>query len=502
MPADPRQLAARFLDEAAGEVLDLANSNPALAGEVSRAVGQLLIARADRVTHPESVDEVLWSRYQEQLTQLADAEGSDSGAVAGAIFFAMTRQMARGVEPLHESGTRLLLREMHNEVARVVHERTYWDDERDAPFLDFWVIQALKDLRGPAGAEWFLVLLKEDLNAFNGEIQDVLFGKSPAWNTEDWNLRLHGVCDRLKDRPGFLDFVRWREGQPPRGACAAMVRVACTFGPGPHDNDLRHAAEIAGSHLSGNVDEDLELFWWEGAEENPEMLRMLIELSGPAGFRAGLIDAALDAGRIDQEAAGLLLEPVDRPEWADGEVPWTYDEIISAGSIVCPEGEVSGGDPWEAWESIPWTLSPVPSTESLEVRVAVARQSTYARENAAAELIVSDGPPASWQLIESAYRHGEGYAVAVGVGCFSSTGALRHALDTLEDGAEFQERGQCAHKAVDLGSSGGMVMFTVGPQHQDCRSWVGRDESGAICRIVTDLGLIDIDPTRHRLPWM
>jgi hypothetical protein len=47
---------------------------------------------------------------------------------------------------------------------------------------------------------------------------------------------------------------------------------------------------------------------------------------------------------------------------------------------------------------------------------------------------------------------------------------------------------------VDAGEARSFVMFTVGPQHQLCRTWVGRAADGRVVRVLTDLGLLGLDP--------
>ena len=56
---------------------------------------------------------------------------------------------------------------------------------------------------------------------------------------------------------------------------------------------------------------------------------------------------------------------------------------------------------------------------------------------------------------------------------------------------------RAAHAVVDAGELGSIVMFTVGPQHQLCRTWAGYAEDGRIVRVVSDLGLIHLNPGLH-----
>jgi len=51
-------------------------------------------------------------------------------------------------------------------------------------------------------------------------------------------------------------------------------------------------------------------------------------------------------------------------------------------------------------------------------------------------------------------------------------------------------------------ADGGIAMCTVGPQHQLCRTWSGVAAHGRVVQLVTDLGLLELDPTTGiGLPW-
>jgi hypothetical protein len=50
---------------------------------------------------------------------------------------------------------------------------------------------------------------------------------------------------------------------------------------------------------------------------------------------------------------------------------------------------------------------------------------------------------------------------------------------------------------VDAEDLGSIVMFHVLPQQQLCRTWAGRAPDGTITRVVSDLGLLHVDPKAH-----
>src|SRR5262245_34019252 len=78
----------------------------------------------------------------------------------------------------------------------------------------------------------------------------------------------------------------------------------------------------------------------------PTSVLWLLELMGSAGQRAPLVDAAVASGLMDAETGELMKRDVERPGWADGEVPWTLDDVVIVGDVHLPGGRLGGGDPF------------------------------------------------------------------------------------------------------------------------------------------------------------
>jgi hypothetical protein len=104
----------------------------------------------------------------------------------------------------------------------------------------------------------------------------------------------------------------------------------------------------------------------------------------------------------------------------------------------------------------------------------VAAHPLYPRENAAAELVLDGGVPVvEWELVETTPPHHEGCVVEVRVGSFGATVSLCPGMN--EELPDDMFRGPSPRfREVDGGELGTLVMFSVGPQHQDCRTFAGR----------------------------
>jgi hypothetical protein len=119
----------------------------------------------------------------------------------------------------------------------------------------------------------------------------------------------------------------------------------------------------------------------------------------------------------------------------------------------------------------------------------------YGRACAVAELVVDSGTPVDdWERL-GARRDGEefGYRVEVGVGSFGAASALANAPFHELAPADFPG-GRASHAQVDAEDLGSIVMFHVLPQHQLCRTWAGRAADGKIVHVVSDLGILHVDP--------
>jgi hypothetical protein len=123
------------------------------------------------------------------------------------------------------------------------------------------------------------------------------------------------------------------------------------------------------------------------------------------------------------------------------------------------------------------------------------------RQCAALVARVAEGTVRKWQLVEGSVDP-EGYHVEVGVGGFGSVECYDggFVFESIEaDG--FVRRNSPKWQVVESPSLGGIAMCTVGPQHQLCRTWLGASETDAPLMLVTDLGLLDLDPADSPLPW-
>lgn len=186
---------------------------------------------------------------------------------------------------------------------------------------------------------------------------------------------------------------------------------------------------------------------------------------------------------------------------------WTFEAVVRAGEVVLPDGRLAGGEAWWAFEAIPFEVQVPAGTYS--VRLAIARAATedpvLARNCAAAEVVVSPGEVVSaWSLVPvtafgSAHR---GYPVAFGSACFGPPQLLSRGGPELDPPRKvpwwFEYDTTVDSKSGDLGQA---VAFSVGPQSQECLTFAGHAADGRLVTVLTDLGLLDLDPRRDRLPW-
>ena len=89
----------------------------------------------------------------------------------------------------------------------------------------------------------------------------------------------------------------------------------------------------------------------------------------------------------------------------------------------------------------------------------------------------------------------------MGVGGFGSVECYESGV-VFECTDEFLGGTAPAWHLLDGGVAGTIVMCSVGPQHQLCRTWIGTSADDGVVSLVTDLGLLGLDlehdPT---LPW-
>ena len=357
--------------------------------------------------------------------------------------------------------------------------------------------QHVWSIAGPDGARWLGVLARADDIAANFLMQEMSVGTVPMWPAEDWSDRLDAVAELpTEPRPGVVTIMF--VVRPPRDAAPALVRLAMKHGRDERDPLVRMTADRLREHRD-SADDSVDLFDWDARHRRPELFRWLLELSGDAGDRGALVAAAVRAGRLPEGDAAWLSARLDRPAWADGEVPWEVDDTVSAGVLRLPAGRLTGGDPW--WtggaEGFPWTIEVPPG--SFPVLVVLASHPLYGRQCAALELVLDgDTPVEQWSLVQPTLGSLEGYTVEVGVASFGAPAVYEAGVEFDEDKMDFVGP---AWATVEGGEEGTIVLCTVGPQHQLCRTWLGTASDRPVA-VVTDLGLLEIDLVENPArPW-
>lgn len=440
-----------------------------------------------------------WIDLQSEVVDAAEgASPAERGALAAALLDAVLHQPSFGPSNrLTPEAFRLILAEAPEEVRRALGLKTVETMYGGLRYLEWhlWTVPGL------AGADWLRELaLADDVRA-NFLYQDMSSGKLPRWSDADWPVRLDVLAALpAEPRPGIVTMLAM--SKPPREACPSLVRVVLAHGVDERDHLTRSAAAHIRAHRSGEPAADAGLFDWSAQSTRPELFRWLLELAGDSGTRHGLVEAAVDAGAITVEDGRRLAAPLERPAWADGEVPWRIAAVRPAGVVRLPDGRLTGGDPW--WtggaEGIPWLVE-LPRG-AFDVTAIVASHPLLGQECAALHLCVGPERAASWTLIPTVYGH-EGYHVEVGTAGLGSVAAyealLVHDEPVLD---EWLADDPPRWRTMDGGDAGSLVMCSVGPQHQLCRTWLGKSDAGEVVALVTDLGLIDLDPgVDPRLPW-
>ena len=382
-------------------------------------------------------------------------------------------------------------------------------DEELAPTLDRatgslyggrrYLCQHVWAIAGDDGARWLRTLaLADDIRA-NALYQDMASGRIAPWRAEDWPARLDALASLPADpRPGIVNVLFLID--PPPAASPALVRLALAHGADERDPLVRYVADRLRALRGTDPEADLELFDWSGPAERCDLLRWILELSGEPGDRAPLVARAARSELVTDEDAAMLGAPVERPAWADREVPWEIDRLADIGTVPLPSGTLTGGDPW--WtgrsEGFPWTVEV--GTTTVSVQVVVAHHPLAGRQCAALLAKVREGAVVRWKLIEGRVYTG-GYHVEVGVASFGSVEWYDGVeIDNAVDDSRLHDPpAWLLNEDRDLGGS---AMCTVGPQHQLCRTWLGTAADGAVLQLVTDLGLLDLDlGAEPALPW-
>ncbi len=170
--------------------------------------------------------------------------------------------------------------------------------------------------------------------------------------------------------------------------------------------------------------------------------------------------------------------------------------------MIVPSGRLTGGDPWWTFGNVPWIIDIPPGR--YPVHVVIGTHPLAGRECAALHLVVDpDASIERWTLVPDGTTGKPGYAVEVGVAGMGSFEFYATVGVFESEHADFPGTTPSpAWRVLDGGPAGTMVFCTVGPQHQMCRTWLGTTASGNPAAVVTDLGLLGIDPESEPvLPW-
>lgn len=351
---------------------------------------------------------------------------------------------------------------------------------------------------GEAGAIWLRRLaLADDIRA-DFLYQGMRVPGAPRWRDADWPGRLDAVASLpAHPRPGIVRVLPSVDA--PRDASPALTRVALVHGVNESDHLVRGVSRRIRELRDHDSARDVDLFDWSAGRLSPELFRWILELSGDEGERGALVAAAERLGLVTPDEAAALAEPLDRPTWADGPVRWTVDRVECVGSVALPSGRLSGGDPWRTGgpEGLPWVVEV--GADRVTVDVVIADHPLSGQQCGALLATVDAGAVHRWELVDA--DGDPGYTVEVGVAGFGSPEAYdEYLVEDPEAEAIFADPPRW--QVIDAPTVGGIAMCTVGPQHELCRTWVGLTDAGVVIRLVTDLGLLQIDPASEAtLPW-
>jgi hypothetical protein len=486
------QFARMLLGEDASGVLAACRDSPQLALDVSVAACSRLVDGVVDRRDPAWPPLRTWADAQDAVLALSRLPGADQRGLAIAVLTACDRQPPVDVSDqtnrLKEKTFEWLMNVAVDQVARLVDE--LGSASGHAPYL---LARWLRWRPGADGAGWLVRMIRANESYADLTSPRQLEGR--AWTVVDWITRLEAISyARFSPRPTRL---RLPSGpyKPPRETSAAQVRLACTYGESRTDFLVRVIAGNVRSYRTGDPDLDCRLLWWQPEPATHELLSWIIELSGPANLRRPLVQAAREQSLVSDDLAAYLSEEPPRPPWAAGGAPWVIDEIVEAGRVALPDGQLAVGDPY-AFDTPPFAIELPAGT--FPVRIITASNPVAPTECAAAHMIIDPSAPVqTWSAINASA--GAGYTVQVGTGSFGAKAALASGLI-----GGSCERSQFGHhrswRQIDCGPLGSIVAFTVGPQHQLCNSWSGHDANGRVVQILTDLGLLDLDPTQRPLP--
>jgi hypothetical protein len=237
-----------------------------------------------------------------------------------------------------------------------------------------------------------------------------------------------------------------------------------------------------------------ELVPWDVADRWPEAFALLLAAWLQPDGHAALVAEALAAGLVDAAVAARVGPPADRPLWLSGEEPWGYAGVREAGTVRLPDGRLAACDPvWGRDEGLPIPILLAPG--SYAVTLATATHPCHDEAGSVAiVLAVSGTRVARWEPAPE-----REYVPEAGLACFGAMAALETREEILPLGLNACAAGA---ETLDLAGAGTVVIVTIVEQYPTCRTWVGRDVDGAIVQVLTDLGLLGLDPIADpMLPW-
>lgn len=509
MALDARTLATQFLGEDWSEVLVSCSNDPGLAGHVSQDVAEALLEQAAAFPTTREKADAAWLGVQDRIVDLARLPGVEELELANAFFDAATGQVVigGGNVGIESSPLRWLIEVLPDRIEAIVAFGDYTGPDAIAPLPQSAsrsgmrdhrpILEGLWALPGDEGASWLVRINSAAPGFLNDQIQVMASGGCEPWSPAKWNDVLARIVEECEQLPEFLGFIQL--AHPPAETCPAQVRLVCRFATGAADPLLRNVAENLDSYRSDDPDRDAGLFWWPGAEDVPETFRDLLQLFGSPSYRERLIGVARDQGFIDKNRAEWLLSEALRPAQLDSvkaEAPWAAAERIMAGLVRVPDGQIAGGSPWATPEEAPaFAFAAEPG--DYEVWLTIATHPLYGSQNAVAELRVAHYEISEWTPLSARLYGPDGYVAEAGVASFGAAEALKAYIDELPEILNPQPA-EARHAVLESDPVlGSIIGFTVGPQDQQCRSWLGLDAHGRAAALVTDLGLLD-DPLSMR----
>jgi hypothetical protein len=481
------QLAAEIVGGDPARALETCARDAQLAYDVSHVAAELLVARAAAHVIGIDVSVQAWPRAQSAIVAFAALPGVDGSALAAALLRCCIYESVSGEPDQLQTPSLQLILDHHPDAVRqlVILSSEHWIDstrllppwpnDRDgnARFL----LDALWTLEGEDGVRWMNLVLDHNPRA-------LVSSRPLTWTPQDWTLRLLALSERaaIPQQAYALDRVLLSTESPaPREALPALARYCCARHIATDSPRWRieRAASVIASHRTEDPAQDVGLFWWEPATPDEiAALRWLLELTGPAGARVALVDAAFAGGLIGPELAEALAADFDRPLWADRDVPWIITSVLEAGALEIEDGLAFLG-PAETSERDAWCVAIEPGRHA--ARVIVAVHPVHGRANAAVEIVVDAAPPERWEAV----AHGSGDD-GLGVAGRPPTSSPPSSPEGWTDGFVRHD-------------DGGPIWLPF-PATPGRELWVGRD-GDRITRVVLDLGRMALDPATDAPPW-